>query len=153
MKNMQKGFTLIELMIVVAIIGILAAVAIPAYQDYTVKSKLTELTSLTSPARTAIGLYCSEGGVDESGNFVTLTGASLAAVTGTADNTLNVSAAKYMASGLVTAATGVIEATTVASGLPADTITKTVTWTPNCTSGGVNWTVGGTIPTKYYPKS
>ena len=153
MKNVQKGFTLIELMIVVAIIGILAAVAIPAYQDYTVKSKLTELTSLTSPARTAIGLYCSEGGVDSSGNFVTLTGASLASVTGTADNSLNVSAAKYMASGAVTAATGVITATTVASGLPSDTVSKTITWTPTCGAGGVEWVVGGTIPTKYYPKS
>jgi len=150
MKNTQKGFTLIELMIVVAIIGILAAVAIPAYQDYTVKSKLTELTSLTSPQRTAIGLYCSEGGVDEDGAFVTLTGASLASVGGA---TINVSAAKYMASGTVTAATGMITATTVASGLPSDTVSKTITWTPTCGAGGVEWAVGGTVPTKYYPKS
>jgi len=61
MKNLQKGFTLIELMIVVAIIGILAAVAIPAYQDYTVKSKVTEGTSLATPAMTSFGVNCSEG--------------------------------------------------------------------------------------------
>ena len=61
MKNMQKGFTLIELMIVVAIIGILAAVAIPAYQDYTVKSKVTEGTSLATPGMTSMGVACSEG--------------------------------------------------------------------------------------------
>ncbi len=52
--NAQKGFTLIELMIVVAIIGILAAVAIPAYQDYTVRAKVTEGLSLASAAKTAV---------------------------------------------------------------------------------------------------
>jgi type IV pilus assembly protein PilA len=54
MKRLQKGFTLIELMIVVAIIGILAAVALPAYQDYTIRAKVSELILAASSARTAI---------------------------------------------------------------------------------------------------
>jgi type IV pilus assembly protein PilA len=54
MKRVQQGFTLIELMIVVAIIGILAAVALPAYQDYTIRAKVTEGISLASGAKVAV---------------------------------------------------------------------------------------------------
>lgn len=57
MKLVQKGFTLIELMIVVAIIGILAAVAIPAYQDYTVRAKISEGIGLAAAAKSAVSEY------------------------------------------------------------------------------------------------
>ena len=56
-KQAQKGFTLIELMIVVAIIGILAAIAIPAYQDYTVRAKMSEALVAASPAKTSVSEY------------------------------------------------------------------------------------------------
>ena len=54
MKNMQQGFTLIELMIVVAIIGILAAIAIPAYQDYTIRAQVSEGMTLAAAAKAAV---------------------------------------------------------------------------------------------------
>ena len=62
MKKVQQGFTLIELMIVVAIIGILAAIAIPAYQDYTTRAKVTEAVNAMAPAKTSVSeFFISQG--------------------------------------------------------------------------------------------
>lgn len=61
-KRAQRGFTLIELMIVVAIIGILAAVAIPAYQDYITKAKVAKVASAVSAVQTAVAQYAQENG-------------------------------------------------------------------------------------------
>ena len=63
MKSLQKGFTLIELMIVVAIIGILAAIAIPAYQDYTIRAQVTEGLNLAGAAKAAVAESFSNTGV------------------------------------------------------------------------------------------
>ncbi len=68
MKAVQKGFTLIELMIVVAIIGILAAVALPAYQDYTIRAKMSEVILAASACRTSITEVYQTGGTPPSAN-------------------------------------------------------------------------------------
>ncbi len=79
MKQIQKGFTLIELMIVVAIIGILAAVALPAYQDYTVRSRVTEGLGLAEAAKVAVSESFQSSGVVPTTNAA----AGLAAATTT----------------------------------------------------------------------
>jgi type IV pilus assembly protein PilA len=96
LKQVQKGFTLIELMIVVAIIGILAAIAIPAYQDYTVRSKVTEGLNLAGAAETTI----SEG--FQSNGLAGLTAAAGA---------WTFVATKYVKSITIAAATGIITVT------------------------------------------
>jgi len=124
----QKGFTLIELMIVVAIIGILAAVALPAYQDYTKKSKFAEVVTQVGAARTAVELcYQTEGALTtcDAGE-----GSIPAAVlTGTYNNLDTMSILD-----------GVITATATAA---ADS--KTMVVTPVASAAGVlAWTTAGT---------
>ncbi len=98
MKHVQQGFTLIELMIVVAIIGILAAVALPAYQDYTVKAKVSEVILAGSTCRTAI-------------TEAVQTAAVLPAVANGWGCESAVATSKYVASIATTATTGIVTIT------------------------------------------
>ena len=145
MKRVQQGFTLIELMIVVAIIGILAAVAIPAYQDYTIKAKVQEATSLVSPAMTGLGVWCSENG-----DFTGIVSNTTIGLTSTSTDI----SGKYVASVAITASTGVVTATfRSADPAPAQIRGADVTWTPLCSrDAGTTWTVSGSIDAKYRPK-
>ena len=139
MKTMQKGFTLIELMIVVAIIGILAAVAIPAYQDYTVRAKITEGLSLASAAKTGVSEYwASEGRLPSTNASVGLPAAA----------SINGNAVRSVAIGN----SGVITITMATTGLPSNVGGDTITLTPNTAAGRIQWTcAAGTIEVKYLP--
>ena len=128
----QQGFTLIELMIVVAIIGILAAIALPAYSDYTKKAKVSEVMLAASSARTAVAEYAASN--------LALPGATWSPET---------QASKYVAS--VTWASPTITATAKGISADIDTQTITLTGTINATTGAVDWACGGSIPTKYRP--
>ena len=134
--NAQKGFTLIELMIVVAIIGILAAIAIPAYQDYTKRTHVSEGLNLASGAKTAVTEYYSTKGTWPTSNASA--GISPAAsIQGNAVNSVTVGN-----SGIITVA---MNATKVASG--------NVVLTPTNATGSVTWACTGTIPAKFLPSN
>mgnify|MGYP003386298658 CR=1 FL=1 len=146
--SVQKGFTLIELMIVVAIIGILAAVAIPAYSDYTIKAKVAEATSMSGPAKMAVDISYSENGALPTG-------------TASGNSTLGISnagsyKAKYVSSvtigdaGVITVDLKDIDELGTAGGTSYD-------MTPTANGGTLQWAITGTsgspLPVKYLPKS
>ena len=149
MKTMQKGFTLIELMIVVAIIGILAAVAIPAYQDYTVRAKLQEAVNLSNPHRTSLGIACSEGALITPGGGGATQQTDLGLAGPTAYKAKYTS--KIEAVG-VDATSGTVTLTMKQIG-NSITAGSTIIYTGTCSPGGMKWAVSGSIPNKFWPKA
>jgi len=138
MSHLQKGFTLIELMIVVAIIGILAAVAIPAYQDYIARSQVSEAVSLTAGGKTPLAEYFADKGAWPS----------------SADSVMGNLAGKYVSNITITggnsATTAVtLQATMKTTGVNSSIQGSTLTLT---STDGKQWScTGGNIDAKYRP--
>lgn len=143
-KSVQKGFTLIELMIVVAIIGILAAVALPAYQDYTARSQVSEAISLMSGPKGAVTEYWTNRGVFPGTN------ASAGLATNTSIN------GKYVNQVDVESG-GVITATMRSSGVAKGIESKKLSLSPLTAAGSIKWTckkpTSNGLEDKYIPSS
>jgi len=161
MKNVQKGFTLIELMIVVAIIGILAAVAIPAYSNYTKKAKFVEVTQATQALKSAVEVCIQDMGGPGTSTLTLVCAAGsngvpadVGTVTDPAtDSVVTVPVAgKYIAfagidditAGLTSSQIQIAAAAINASGLDGQTYTLRGTYDATT---GVSWTAGGTCLT------
>jgi type IV pilus assembly protein PilA len=141
MKKMQKGFTLIELMIVVAIIAILAAIAIPAYQDYLIRSQVSEGAVLSDGSKTALAEFYSNKGRFPTSN------ASAGLATSTSIKGQYVSSIDTSTSGKIVA---------LYSGAKANTKinAKTLIFSAVTNGGSIEWhCTGGTVDAKYLPTS
>jgi len=138
MKNVQQGFTLIELMIVVAIIGILAAVAIPAYQDYTIRARVTEGLSLASAAKVTVAENAASGSASLASGWTAPTATdNVTSVAVGGDGTITITYTARAGGGTITLVPTAGGAALVAGTPPADAIA----W--SCT--------GGTLLAKYRP--
>jgi len=141
MKKVQQGFTLIELMIVVAIIGILAAIAIPAYQDYTIRAQVSEGINLASGAKAAIAEYFMDTGALPSSNAA----AGL-------ENEANITG-NYVSEVLVQAG-GIVQVTYAGPRVNSQISGQTLTLTPATNAGSVEWLCeAGTLADKHVPSA
>ena len=138
MKKMQQGFTLIELMIVVAIVGILAAVALPAYQDYTARAQMSEAMTLASGAKAAVTEYYGDKGkwptANESAGLATATGIK----------------GKYVTQ---VAATGGTIVATIGTNAATGIKNKTLTLSAITNAGSIDWKCKSSAEGKYLPST